>query len=964
MSSHGELQLNNIEYSGLSDIEEGQIDLIHYDVDKPKEYEEKSWGGDEALGFSYSGKRSSFVQAQIKIKELLKPNIEYSFENSVFSLTSMRKIPYGQEYLIEVNSGLVKGSSIIKFFGPNTKKEYKIAINKSKSNDVECVRVLSENIVKPLLDECLSGKGWNNLQSTRLESKDENANKCKKCYKLFSSEKYLMVHNNEMHKIYRCDKCDKAFISDHNLSNHVIRYHDLKGKEHVVEQLMDKSESEAKRICNICGEKITNQSSLNRHKRDKHEIHNVLFSPPTKKRKRDSALSDIEEEGENMETEMVLNTMEKMEINLEVVEGEPAIQKSIMDKMDEKVRGKQSRQEKEFNEFFTKLKNQRKGKCNKEKEPMRYLKKVKKARQSKSEQRKVNKLPIWLKQIPSRCKHLVNKDSYLFSVPGNGNCGPNCCAAHLFGDSRMGTELRKRMNTHIIEYHEYYKDKGYWCDSDSPFVREVGGGKDPVNFKDPKDLFNFLASEESSHMYSDSEDFLVLANMFNMHINIIRDEKTPRKDEIKPDNEMKNSAVVKSKSPDMTVLYIDSNHFGLVISANSELAKYGNLKTSSEITSSWTSSKIYLGSEDEWENIDDMKYKYEEEMISDLQKKLKDALNTKDIVERDHKESMTELINMKEQLEKLKIENKALRCYKDLNEKKNLSQSKAKYSCPQCGITYLNPEDLNTHTKIHKGNVVFKCETCYLSFSSNKDLSDHVVSHGNECQPETIDLTASQRLLLPDVGFLMELENCENEEQEKMEVEVNELNLCKECSEKFETGNELKDHMLSEHRRINKVQNEWNCYECCFQGSDKKELKNHMTKHTKNESIQCRNCSENFENKWLLMNHRRDIHPTNKLCRYDLQDNCNFSPEQCWYKHKNSPLPENATFKCFSCHEIFNSRILLMKHRKKMHIGLCRPCENFLKGECKWDNMSCWYSHETKEVFQKGSPKSVPPLNI
>ena len=65
-----------------------------------------------------------------------------------------------------------------------------------------------------------------------------------------------MVHNNEMHKIYSCDKCDKAFISDHNLSNHVIRYHDLKGKEHVVEQLMDKSESEAKMICNICGEKL------------------------------------------------------------------------------------------------------------------------------------------------------------------------------------------------------------------------------------------------------------------------------------------------------------------------------------------------------------------------------------------------------------------------------------------------------------------------------------------------------------------------------------------------------------------------------------------------------------------------------------------------------------------------------------------------------------------------------------
>ena len=39
-----------------------------------------------------------------------------------------------------------------------------------------------------------------------------------------------------------------------------------------------------------------------------------------------------------------------------------------------------------------------------------------------------------IKEVPTNCKHLVDSDDVLYSVPGDGCCGPNCGAALLFED--------------------------------------------------------------------------------------------------------------------------------------------------------------------------------------------------------------------------------------------------------------------------------------------------------------------------------------------------------------------------------------------------------------------------------------------------------------------------------------------------------------------------------------------------
>ena len=56
------------------------------------------------------------------------------------------------------------------------------------------------------------------------------------------------------------------------------------------------------------------------------------------------------------------------------------------------------------------------------------------------------------------------------------------------------------------------------------------------------------------------------------------------------------------------------------------------------------------------------------------------------------------------------------------------------------------------------------------------------------------------------------------------------------------------------------------------------------------------------------MNQRRDDHPTEKSCRYDLENSCKHSDEECWYKHNNARnlqskniLKQSNINECFEC---------------------------------------------------------------
>ena len=96
---------------------------------------------------------------------------------------------------------------------------------------------------------------------------------------------------------------------------------------------------------------------------------------------------------------------------------------------------------------------------------------------------------------------------------------------------------------------------------------------------------------------------------------------------------------------------------------------------------------------------------------------------------------------------------------------------------------------------------------------------------------------------------------------------------CEKCEQIFLTKRQLETHMKTKH-----TEKEWNCNGCCFQASNTKELINHLKlsghqpsqdiQNNKTKIIHCYTCKEEFSSYWNLMNHRRQKHPLNKICRY------------------------------------------------------------------------------------------------
>ena len=120
------------------------------------------------------------------------------------------------------------------------------------------------------------------------------------------------------------------------------------------------------------------------------------------------------------------------------------------------------------------------------------------------------------------------------------------------------------------------------CSEGHPFVRKVGGGGE-IKFTDPEKLIKFLKhSEEAAYMWSDSEDLSILSDLYQMKIKIITtkgiNDKSPTVNWIFPDEGLKAfSDFTGTKINDMTLLHENDNHFNLVISENSDLAKLGSL---------------------------------------------------------------------------------------------------------------------------------------------------------------------------------------------------------------------------------------------------------------------------------------------------------------------------------------------------------------------------------------------------
>ena len=903
-------------------------------------YKLKKWGKDidgEYIvdGYSFKG-RKPFLKALEGLKGLMIKGFIGEVNDVKIQVLDSRII--GAELSIEIQcfQSNSRGNAVLKLYGPSTKKQNVVMVTRSKGNEVKYVVMLAEKVIEPLINKFLNDVEETNELKTIKETEDFQ---CDVCDKTAKTSRGLKAHVTKIHKkIDLSHSEDKQEASDNTGNDMEVRkmvedilleqivnssveagaqkylksyqnkcdkcdYSASANRRYGAMQLLKKHKADEcpmrtlqlRNKCSKCEHKANNLMNLKRHMRDKHDLTTQSTSPPSKKqRKQNNVMKD---------EPMDIDGVEVLDQNEEDINEKDIMQKRS-DMMDEKILNKQ----KSNDEIEARLKKKKIEEESKKKEIevkiLEQSQKInKKRKQSLKDQRKMaNKKTKQkedikteenknIREVPNNCKHLVEKDDVLYLVPGDGCCGPNCGAAFLFHDEVLGPKLRMKMNLHMAKYWSTKYENLTQCSPGHPFERKLGN--EIIRFTDPKELIEFLKTEDAAFIWTDSEDLAVLSDLYQIKIKIITSkgqmDENPTVNWIHPDPEMKVFAELKNVNLDVMVLYHEDDcHFSLVIDKNSELALKGSI--SSRLNGDSNEKNVREKEEEGKQDKSDPKDEDKSD-VTRLKKELKVLTESLEKMKKKYEESEKELKSKTEQTEILKSEVKDLRMIIKLRAE--LDEKDSNISNKRSGKESTTKEVLKKHI-------------------SSKPF--------------------------------------ENEDiRTKKTTEELKLQFCHECNFRTRTKRELDEHI----EMIHIEDKEFNCNSCDFQTTTDQQLKKHFTlKHTlkalkEDEEIRCRNCGESFIGKRNLLVHRKQAHmSTVAYCKNFKENRCTFSSDKCYWNHTEKVESTDGKICCYTCDEAFESKDKMMIHRKNKHETLVRICEKFKENNCKLQNKFCWFIHK------------------
>ena len=179
---------------------------------------------EEPTSVRFKGKKSVFVNSVIALKDVLKRGEGSNINNVSFKVLDVRELQHGIEYDIQCSKNNEKGVSVLKIYGPNPKKGCTIMICKSREHKNKFVSMLSNDVIKYLLDTFESTDGW----KTVLKFSTFKKPSCLTCKKSFCSEKNLNTHIKKFHTnntIFKCDVCDITYETENSLKEHNEKNH-------------------------------------------------------------------------------------------------------------------------------------------------------------------------------------------------------------------------------------------------------------------------------------------------------------------------------------------------------------------------------------------------------------------------------------------------------------------------------------------------------------------------------------------------------------------------------------------------------------------------------------------------------------------------------------------------------------------------------------------------------------------
>jgi len=266
----------------------------------------------------------------------------------------------------------------------------------------------------------------------------------------------------------------------------------------------------------------------------------------------------------------------------------------------------------------------------------------------------------------------------------------------------------------------------------------------------------------------------------------------------------------------------------------------------------------------------------------------------------------------------------------------------------------------------------FQCDNCGKKFLKRDNLLGHIMNHGKPTKSGA--KSGGQVKPVEEVEPMEFTQPFQPEEVWWLQPQFQ----CDQCHKMFTHNNTLLQHKNTEHKTASPEpavkEPSFNCNKCQFQGNSEDNLKNHIKTTKHQDSFKCNDCEEVFTEFPDLMVHRKAKHT--KKCKN--LPRCTRG-DSCWYshpEHNTSVETDEATTtivetqnECKVCHKKFESKHVLMKHRKSDHATTVSICREFLHSSCSRGDDRCWYRHQTnkqpspqeEQLQSRVTPRQVVP---
>ena len=888
-----------------------------------------SYPEDKQTGITFKGNTEEYYEASKKIKNMMNiKGMKY-----VVNDREIKIVDNADPKPIKVEVKPKKGPSgkvNVNIFGINKQGISTIVISKMSGGTMVHVKTVAFKVVKYLLDGMIDGEiaadDLENMKCSQKVKNGKNSLQCTICNKTFNSSIGVKIHITKQHRNEKkkvCQHCNLTFITLERLEEHASRcrlkhickkcQEKFDNETSLRNHIQEKHDTKTNFNCDVCDYKTKRENDFKRHNRDKHDKTTCSTSPKPKKRKKDVTEEDMET------AEFDIKTIHNKDLT------------------------------KERKDYWI---DAREDTNNKDVE-------MKTCDEKRKEH--TSMLKPYLKELSPAIKELIGEGFVLFPIVGDGACAPRCVAAWVYEDQSLGPNLARNMNQLFVKHWYFWADKFNY-----PFIRNIGLGQEIICENEEQLLRFFMNSEKGAFMWRGHEDFVVIANAYQIKITLIKvhglEDKNPEKIEIEPNPDFaKYAEVLPGKVLDMIILYEENVHYSLIIPQDCRLAENGSLdyqraenvknveKVSGKEVNSESINKISMqGDSDQSEgNVEKVIGEIRTTKVTSINKlngsKIvekfkappKIRINTKEMSTQTEQPLDADFVHTLtgENVRKKSTEKNDMQDYENLEKRISSLEKSMRLILDRCS-SLENDKFLNEKDHVNENQI----EMEYDEFDDKMD----------EINNEEIIQKQKKR------GFKRKGHNNKEESIENKDPQEIIEDDCKDETVLFnlkKSGFKRLSPQIQSEKKSNKIQ--YNCEKCNYITESQDLIESHRQNHT-DQVYKCETCDETFVIQIQLDMHINEEHgkgkEKRKLKQYNCQD-CAFQGEKGIELKKHiantGHTPIECKEDCFNCGKEFPSYYQLMKHRNREHPSQ-KICRYFESNTCMFEADVCWYRHDLK----------------